>query len=96
MSTNQHHPALKIEIERIVRQVLSEMAFASQPGPVGKVTELAIADRVVSLELLAKRLDGVTRLTVPRGAVITPSARDELRRRSIVIASAVNAKTANP
>lgn len=44
---------------------------------------LEIADRVVTWAGLKDRLTGVRRLIVPAGAVLTPSVRDELRKRNI-------------
>ena len=42
-----------------------------------------VAVRVVTLATLDGRLNGASVLTVPRGAVITPAVRDELKSRSI-------------
>jgi hypothetical protein len=42
-----------------------------------------IAERVVTLAALEGRLNGASVLTVPRGAVITPAVRDELKTRGI-------------
>jgi hypothetical protein len=44
---------------------------------------LEFADRVVTWARLKDRLSGIKRLVVPPGAVLTPSVRDELRKRSI-------------
>ena len=44
-----------------------------------------ITDQVVSLASLDERLDHTKRINVRRGAVITPSAQDELRRRDIQV-----------
>jgi hypothetical protein len=41
--------------------------------------------RVISLATLKGRLDGSRCVRIPRGAVVTPSAHDELRRRGIRI-----------
>jgi hypothetical protein len=45
--------------------------------------ELALDEAVVSATLLADRLEGVGRLMVRRGSVVTPAARDLLRERNI-------------
>jgi hypothetical protein len=55
---------------------------------------LATTSRVVTIELLKSRLDGVRRLCVPRGAVLTPAVRDELRRRNIALEYADQSNTA--
>jgi hypothetical protein len=47
--------------------------------------ELAISSRVVSLAGVEDRLKGIRRLVVPPGAVVTPSVRDELRRKNIAL-----------
>lgn len=47
--------------------------------------ELAVSARVVSLAAVEDRMEGVRRLVVPPGAVVTPSVRDELRRRNIAL-----------
>jgi hypothetical protein len=85
------------EIERIVRQVLAELR-AAEVGPERQRAEAdsgatqsdevqkqgcVITERVVTLATLDGRLNGASVLTVPRGAVITPAVRDELKSRSI-------------
>ncbi len=44
---------------------------------------LCLDDDVVSLAQLGKRLDGIRQVVVSEGAVVTPSARDELRSRDV-------------
>jgi len=55
--------------------------------------ELAISSRVVSIAEVEDRLQGIRRLVVPPGAVVTPSVRDELRRRNIAV---VRGRTEGP
>lgn len=87
-STNEH--AL---IEQIVREVLARLGkleVSAKPATdSGKsvVGELRVAAKVISLSELDGRLDGVQRLIVRRGAVITPAVRDLLRTKKIAIAS---------
>ena len=45
--------------------------------------ELSVPERLVTLATLRGRLDGVARVVVPRRAVVTPAARDELKQRRI-------------
>lgn len=86
------------EIERLVRAVLAELGLAPQANaaptpaePVKQPTpekpaapgELVLTSRVVTLAELGERLGGVRRLVVPPRAVVTPSVRDELRRRNV-------------
>lgn len=67
--------------ERIVREVLRRlvaMGIGVQPLH-GEASELVLAERVVTLATLAGRLAGVGRVVVGARAVVTPSARDQLR-----------------
>jgi len=48
--------------------------------------ELVCARQVVCLGDLEGRLEGVRRLVVPAGAVVTPAVRDELARRGVALA----------
>jgi len=85
-----------IDIDRLVREVLTDLGTAPRQPPPAKQEQgtsapgissdtLALTARVVTVELLKNRLDGVRRLSVPRGAVLTPAVRDELRRRNIAL-----------
>lgn len=77
------------EIERVVREVLAEMGAAPKPGPQqpGPAPpdggQLVLCGRTVTMADLPDRLDGVRRVVVAAGAVVTPSVRDELARRGI-------------
>jgi hypothetical protein len=90
-------------IERIVREVLAELAAdrSGESPPMGSAAqgaaqtmsaggELTVSSKVVCAKELEGRLGGVTRVIVPRGAVLTPTARDLLRDRKIAIATAVD------
>jgi len=83
------------QIERIVLEVLAEMGLApgtgSQAGrgaaPTGRAEgDLVIERRVVSLAELPAKLEGVRRVVVPPGAVVTPSVRDVLHRNKLSLA----------
>jgi hypothetical protein len=56
---------------------------AATPGP--SRGELVVLSQVVTTSELQGRLEGVRRLVVPPGAVVTPSVRDELHRRRIAL-----------
>jgi hypothetical protein len=56
--------------------------------PAADATQLQLPHRTVTMGLLAGRLDGVKEVLVPAGAVVTPSVRDELRKRQIVLRKA--------
>lgn len=47
--------------------------------------ELAIPERVVTAAVLGDRLQGIRRLLVRPGAILTPAVRDLLRQRQIVV-----------
>jgi hypothetical protein len=49
---------------------------------------LALDARVVTMKDVHGRLDGVRRVAVSRGAIVTPAVRDELLRRGIALDSA--------
>ncbi len=82
------------QLERIVLEVLAEMGLVA-PGATGGLStragvaagaaerDLVIDRRVVTLTDLPERLDGVRRVVVPPGAVVTPSVRDVLQRRHL-------------
>ena len=88
-----------IEIERIVREVVRRLREGqphSQPNdcatspaspstPNESQSEPEIRQRVISLATLKGRLDGSRCVRIPRGAIVTPSAQDELRDRGIRI-----------
>ena len=52
---------------------------ASEPG------QLQLRERTITLGLVAGRLHGVKEVLVSAGAVVTPSVRDELRKRQIAL-----------
>ena len=56
--------------------------------PAADAAQLQLADRTITMGLVAGRLDGVREVLVPAGAVVTPSVHDELRKRQIVLRKA--------
>jgi len=76
-----------VDIDRIVREVLARLGNApgaDETDVVGK--DLVLSCTVVTLSALEGRLSGVQRVVVPPKAVVTPSVRDELYRRSVALA----------
>jgi len=79
-------------VDRIVREVLARLGRTGEKGQ-GQASparqtpdgELVVSAPVVSLSAVEDRLEGVRRLVVLPGAVVTPSVRDELRRRNIAV-----------
>ena len=89
MADGRAKPIERTEVERIVRRVLASLAAGHRATKRHTETgsELVLAARVVSLADIEDRVDGISRIVVPRGAVITPAARDELKKRSVAVAS---------
>jgi hypothetical protein len=94
------------DIESIVREVMRQLKHASEPvaapapaaAPPPAATcnngDLFIDARVVTMQSLIGRLNGAKQLMVPPGALVTPSVRDELRRRGIELKQESAAKNA--
>jgi hypothetical protein len=100
MALKGSNSSRQAEVERIVRAVLSELTgvAVSRAGP-NEAGErevertLVLTSKVVSLAEVEGKLKDVSQLVVPRGAVFTPAARDELRRFAVAVASATDGKT---
>ncbi len=85
------------DIQRIVREVMAQLGAASKSvtapapdapadaPPAARDGEVFVDSRVVTLESIAGRLQGARQLTVPPGALVTPSVRDELRRKGVAL-----------
>ncbi len=71
-----------IDINSLVRQILSDLAPKTVEGAPKTEAIPRIASRVVSLAELEK-IGDTNKLIVPEKAVITPAVRDELRKRGI-------------
>jgi hypothetical protein len=91
------------DIERIVREVMMQLKHVAQPPaaplpaappqtPVVHNSDLVIDDRVVTLDSIVGRLNGAKQVIVPPGALVTPSVRDELRRRGVELRRETAAK----
>lgn len=72
-------------IERIVREVLRQIASSGPAPPAPAPATLRLDEAVVSVGGLEGRLEGVERIDVARRAVVTPAARDLLRQRGVGI-----------
>jgi hypothetical protein len=93
MSPKDATAARRAQVESIVREVLAELlgrADRTTPETAGR--ELVLTEKVVSAKEIERRLEGVTRVVIVRGAVVTPSARDLLRSRSIPIATSLQSR----
>lgn len=82
--------APKSEAEAKTAKPAAEPAVPARPAG-----DVVVAQRVVTLVDLGERIHAAQRLVVPPGAVVTPSVRDELRRRnvSLVFENAVSPTT---
>jgi ribose 5-phosphate isomerase RpiB len=100
---------LSMDIERIVTEVLAQLAAAQTPTPEKRglgtsvpsnvptnthnsnsapqqdSNTLTLASRVVTMNDVLGRLDGVRRVLVSRKAIVTPAVRDDLLRRGIAL-----------
>jgi len=87
------------EIERIVREVVAQLAASSGTVAAPAATaadappaalpaahgEVFVDARVITLESIAGRLQGAKQLVVSPRALVTPAVRDELRRRGVAL-----------
>jgi hypothetical protein len=79
----------QIDIEQIVREVLAKLGTDVRPQPpLPSADRLELRDKLVTLATLENQLTGIRSLVLPRGAVVTPSARDELRVRRVQVSYA--------
>ena len=74
--------------ERIVQEVIRRLlaggvAVADGDDRQAPRRELAIEERVVTLEKLRGRLENIDRLVVAKKAIVTPAVKDELKDRGI-------------
>ncbi|MGO9110139.1 MAG: hypothetical protein ACLP9L_12975 [Thermoguttaceae bacterium] len=85
------------DIQRIVREVMAQLGASpttvSTPAPAAPTAappavrdgDVYVDSRVVTLESITGRLQGAKQLIVPPGALVTPSVRDELRRKGVAL-----------
>ena len=76
------------QIEWIVVEVIRRLGLLEgqrkAANPTGSsIAELVIAEKVVTMRTIEKRLAGVTQVVVSTKAVVTPAVKDELKARNI-------------
>lgn len=71
-----------LDIDRIVREIVERLRAELEVQPVATLT---LETRVVTMAELKGKLCGVQQLVLKPCAIITPSARDELREKKIEI-----------
>lgn len=88
------------DIQRIVDEVVRRLCNSVSDGSDVEPTtvsapihndrggDVRLNERVISLDSLDERIQGVDRIVLSARAVITPAARDELRQRGIVVTHA--------
>jgi hypothetical protein len=76
------------DLEQVIAEVVRRLTAMAAAAPLtksevnGKGT-ISIDDKVVTLNSVDGRLDGLRRLIVQRKAIVTPALRDELNKRGI-------------
>jgi len=99
MASGENNALVNLNIDEIVREVFARLAATVNPAssapkadqPNGAGGELVLSAKVVSLAELEGRLNGARRVIVARGVIITPAARDLLKREAIDVAYAIAA-----
>ena len=83
---------MAVDVEKIVREVLDRLAAGSiGPSRAAESTakasagasELNLEEKLVTLEKLKGKLTGIRQLSLSRGAIVTPAARDFLREKKV-------------
>ena len=100
-------PTVQVDIERIVRKIIQRLEVPQSAGdgagtetrmppePKPDNSRLPLSGRVVTLASLDGRLAGVRQVIVAKGTVVTPAARDELRKKKIKLEFSDNNHRAN-
>ena len=82
------------DIESIVREVMRRLTDRTNGGPAGPAADersntntgtICLTDRIVTLAQIEGSLQGVNRLIVLPGAIVTPAVHDELRRNGVAL-----------
>lgn len=77
------------DIEGIVRSILADLTVEPEPlrcTPIQAIDEVFIDSRVVSLSDIKGRLGDARKLLIAPKSILTPSAKDEIRKRKIEVA----------
>jgi hypothetical protein len=95
MAAAANNQIRRTDVERVVREVLSGInARGARRAGAPAGGELRLTKKLVTLADVEGRLEGVRQVVIAGGAVLTPAARDELKKFAVAIASAVPAKPA--
>jgi hypothetical protein len=73
------------QLEWIVSEVVRRLRSITTDAPAATTvsSRLAVGDRLITLEALRGRLDGITQLEVPAKAIVTPAVVDMLNERQV-------------
>jgi hypothetical protein len=71
------------QIEYIIREVVRRLTEMNAASPVTPGVELVLAERLVTLRDIEKRLTGIAKVSIGLRTVVTPSVRDLLRQKKI-------------
>jgi hypothetical protein len=71
------------QIEYIIREVVRRLTEMNQATPATTGVELVLAERLVTLRDIEKRLTGIAKVSIGLRTVVTPSVRDLLRQKKI-------------
>lgn len=75
---------MELVVREVIRRLMADGRLSlTGTAAVAAPRELQISERLVTLATLSGKLDGIARVVVPRRAVVTPAARDELKQRRI-------------
>ena len=88
-------PRAEVDIEAIVREVVRRLRAMDAGNGHSTTTpidpgSLELRDKVITLSTLEKQLSGVRKVTVARGAIVTPAVMDELKDREIELVRCSN------
>jgi hypothetical protein len=75
------------QVEMIVLEVIRRLGLLDtnrqRERGIGGSTELRLTEKVITTRTIEGHLAGVSRLIIPKRAVVTPAVRDELKKRNI-------------
>ena len=79
---------MTVDVENIVREVLARLNHSPAAAPADELVagELSIEGKIVAIEQLQGKLAGIRQVSVPRGAIVTPAARDLLKEKNVQLA----------
>jgi len=79
------------DVDNIVQQIISDLNGGTQKRSALKTVPdgIYISDKVISLETLSKQLGEGKKLFISPKSILTPSAKDEIKKRNIEVAARI-------